>query len=850
MAFEYTEDQRKVIDTRGKDILVSAAAGSGKTAVLVERIAKMVCDDENPVDIDRLLVVTFTNAAASEMRERIGEAIAKRIEANPDSEHLAKQAVLLHNAKICTIDSFCSNVLRNNFNEIDSEPGYRTPDSAEITLMRQDVLAALLEDFFAETDEAKALEFKECVEFFSPEVRENKLEEVILNLYRTSESAPFPDEWLDRFYSEPIPNSIEELEETSFMKDFNKEIKESLEEIISVYKEAIALAESPDGPYVYGELLENEKEAVEAIYKKETYNYLKAGVEAISYATLSRTPDDAINPSKRERAKELRNTAKALMGDIKKNLLVSEETLLKREQACMKAVKQIIKLTKEFAVRYAEYKKDRNIMEFSDVAHAALKILVAGIDESGNPIPTETAKELGARFDEVLVDEYQDTNYIQEYILKVLTLDKAAGKHMFMVGDVKQSIYRFRKARPDLFIEKYKDFRLADEGKERIDLQMNFRSRDEVLKITNDIFSRIMDESYGGINYDKEAALYPGFKDYPEYKEAFPELMIAIPSEEGTDPKVSEAEMIAGKIQSMVGKFKVWDKKEECMRPCLYKDMVILQRSSDSEDTLLHVLEDKGIPVYMESTGGYYETPEIRDVLQLLRIIDNPTRDIAMFGTLKSHFGGFTDEEIARVRVILGDKTKCNLYENLKRALNNECVDSILQEKIQIFLQRIQLYRDMSVFMPVRELLGHIFKDFKYLEYVSALPAGGRRLANAKLLLVKAGDFEKTSFHGLFHFVRYIEQLEKYEADEGEAGLNDENADVVRIMTIHKSKGLEFPITFVTNLSKKFNDMDANRGFVIDDDLGIGTTYIDVVNRFKAGSVRKNMISNKIKRRI
>ncbi|MBP5299180.1 MAG: helicase-exonuclease AddAB subunit AddA, partial [Lachnospiraceae bacterium] len=749
---------------------------------------------------------------------------------------------------ICTLDSFCSNVLRNNFNDVDAEPSYRTPDNAEIILMQQDVLSEMLEECFGESDEEKKRSFLDCVEFFSPEVDENRLEEIILSLYKVSQSAPFPDEWLLKWENEPIPETFSELEKTPFMRNFLEIVRESLEYVASLYNDARKLVESPDGPGVYGELIDKEADVIESLLKQDNYSKLYKAMGTLSYDRLPPCKDETVDPAKKEMVKSLRESAKKQIKTLTdKYLKTSEDVLLYREQVCMKAIRGMIGLARMFTERYEAYKKDRNIMEFSDVAHAALKILVAGIDEEGNPIPTATALELSSKFDEILVDEYQDTNYIQEYILRALSKDKSKN-HLFMVGDVKQSIYRFRKARPELFIEKYDDFKAGGPDRERIDLQKNFRSRSDVLKITNDIFSRIMDRSYGGIDYDEDAALYEG-AEYPESQHSKPEFLITYPEEDSDkDTREAEAELIADKILSMVGKIRVWDKDLKEMRPLRYKDIVILFRKADWGNIISPIFEDKGIPFYAENTVGFYETSEVRDVLQFLRVIDNPTRDVAMFGSLKSRFGGFDDEEIARIRVISGDKTKSKLYEDLHNAINNDCIDSNLQEKIQKFLQSIQLYRELSKHVPVRELLNRIFDDNCYLEYVSALPSGARRLANARLLLAKAGDFEKTSFHGLFHFVRYIEQLEKHEADEGEAGLNDENADVVRIMTIHKSKGLEFPVTIIGGLSGKFNDRDAINSFVCDDDLGIGTMYIDVANRFKAGSIHRNVISAKLRR--
>jgi len=851
MAIDFKEDQLAVIESRGKDVLVSAAAGSGKTAVLVERIVRMVCDGDNPKDIDKLLVVTFTNAAAAEMRERIGSAIEERIEKNPENEHLAKQAVLLHNAKICTIDSFCANVLRNHFNDVDADPSYRTPDEAEIVLIKEDVLKNLLEEWFSETDDIKRRRFENCVEFFATDGNEKSLEEIILRLYKVSESQPFPSAWFDNCLDRPIIRTVEELNKSEFMVSMLTIIKDKLKAALGYYNSAKKIVESPGGPYSNGEIIDYEIEMVSRAIEQEDYDKIQNILNSMSFTTWKKIKkDDDVLPEKNERAKNLRSTAKGIVtGIVKDYLFATAESILQREIECAKQINCMLAVTRDFSEKYSSYKKEKNLMEFSDIEHAALEILT-DIDDNGEVVPSKVALEMGKSFDEILIDEYQDTNYIQEYILNALCNDRERGQHLFMVGDVKQSIYKFRQAKPELFMKKYKDFRLDSVTRERLDLQKNYRSRNNVLNITNVIFSRIMDSSFGGIDYDSNAALYYG-GTYPEYAGCNPELLLVMPDETEDQRSNEEQEItvIADKINTLVGKYMVKDKESEELRPCKYKDIVILFRGTKPwVEPIKDIFEKKGIPVYLESTTGYFQTVEVKTIIQLLRTIDNPTRNIPMFGSLKSVFGDFTDEEIASVRALSGkEKRTTSLYKNLQMALETGKISKDLQEKIQIFLKQLQFYRKMATYATIRELLQQIFHDYNYLEYVASLPAGERRKANIEMLLVKAGDFEKTSYHGLFHFVRYIEQLEKYKTDEGEAGLQDENADIVRVMTIHKSKGLEFPITFIGGLSKQFNEQDTREKILYDESLGFGADYVDSSARIKIRTPHKKLIADKSK---
>ena len=493
-----------------------------------------------------------------------------------------------------------------------------------------------------------------------------------------------------------------------------------------------------------------------------------------------------------------------------------------------------------------EENSENNIIDFSDMEHLALSILVKKAEKGeGEEIkayePSRTALDYREYFEEILIDEYQDSNPVQEMLLESIS----RGENRFMVGDVKQSIYKFRLARPELFLEKYNTYQPGAGDCQRIDLSKNFRSRKQVVDAVNDIFSRLMSESTGGIAYDERAALYPGAV-YPENEDCGSELiLIEKPAKDsGLEEKQAEALAIAARIKELRSDFQVTDKESGKLRKASYKDIVILLRTNAGwDEDFKSILKEEGIPSHVLSRTGYFAAGEIRALLQLLRTLDNPAQDIPLFGVLKSCFGGFTDEEIAGIRGSSEDRNK-NLYDCLKEQAEEE---GDLQEKIRQFLRFLAEYRDKTVYMPIHELLQDIVTQTGYLNYVSAMPGGGQRRANVQMLLEKAAAFEQTSYYGLFHFVRYMEQLEKYDVDYGEANILDENADVVRIMSIHKSKGLEFPICFVCGLAKKFNMQDMNGKMIVDVDMGIGADYVDVDGRLQGKTVRKNIIGEKMR---
>ena len=942
MGMNFTPEQQKVIELHNSNILVSAAAGSGKTAVLVERIIRMICEGEHPADIDRLLIVTFTNAAAAEMRERIAAGIAARLEADPGNDHIQKQSALLHNAQITTIDSFSLFLIRNHFNEIGLDPDFRVADEGEIKLLQQEVLGQLLEDAYAgkfvpddvptsrenrdrEDPSREARErFHACVEYFCPGGRESVLEQHILNLSRYAGSFPWPAEWLEERKNDYAAGDLDALLHSDYGQYLAERVSRVLQGCLEKLVEVKKLCELPDGPYMYGELTEAESEQLERLAACKDLKEQAAKVPAVTFGRLSSKKDESVDPAKRELAKSIRNSVKDTLADLTEQYFKTPlELVVEQGKACREPLRMLLNLVLEFDRRLLAAKQERHLIDFSDMEHYALQILLkrekveetgdAGTDSTGvkyDIVPSDVALEYRQYFQEILIDEYQDSNLVQEYLLSAISGEAEGHYNRFMVGDVKQSIYKFRLARPELFLEKYDTYQESGDLC-RIDLAKNFRSRVQVVDAVNDVFSRIMSREIGGIAYDDKAALYPG-ATYPATEDPAygSELLLIRKPEKGDgaeggsgeqrpdgargpvdydNVRQLEALAIAARIKQLKGSLKVMEKATGELRPVRYSDMVILLRTTSGwDEEFKKVLEQQGIPVYITSKTGYFGALEVQELLQFLRVLDNPRQDIPLFGVMQSIFGGFTQEEIARIRS--GSKghsrKRMTLYEALKevaqsgrmaeageeasagesageetagagqywqRALEAATVpedmeaETELSQKADTFLQRIDHYRDLTPFTSIRDLLQRILDDYDYLNYVTALPAGSKRRANVEMLLTKASAFEKTSYFGLFHFIRYMEQLEKYDVDYGEADTLDENADVVRIMSIHKSKGLEFPVVFVSGLSKRFNMQDANQSLIVDMDLGVAVDYVDSGRRIKNKTLRRAVLSAKMK---
>lgn len=845
MAIKFTPEQQKVIELRDRNILVSAAAGSGKTAVLVERIIQRITDKERPVDIDRLLIVTFTNAAAAEMRERISQAIDRRLDQDPYNGHLQRQASLLHNAQITTIDSFCLFVVRNNFNEIGLDPGFRIADEGEMRLLSQDVMRDFLEERYQEKNPA----FTECVEYFTGGSHDKLLEEYIVKLYEFSMSCPWPEEWLlqcGRDYRVEDPG---ELEKTPWITYLLSYMRTMLEECVKRLETALKIARRPDGPYMYGAILENEIEMLNHVLKSESFREYYEAFETIAFGRLPSKKDDTVNPVCREKAKELRSEVKGRLEELRDMVLpLSPEQVAERMSKAAPFVETLLQLVVSYKEKLDEKKRKENIIDFYDMEHFALNILLGKTPE-GDVTPSPAALEYRQFFEEILIDEYQDSNMVQELLLKSISGEEDGNYNRFMVGDVKQSIYKFRLARPELFMEKYACYSKEESKCQRIDLHKNFRSRPQVLDSVNDLFGQIMGKRLGGVEYDAEAALYPGAV-YPSEEgetSAYETEYLIIGKDETSSltAREQEATAVARKIKTLYGSLQVTDKESGQLRSVRYGDMVILLRTNAGwAEEFKGVLEKEGIPAYVSSHTGYFQAVEIKALLQFLRVIDNPLQDIPLYGAMKSFFGGFTQEEIAEIRggeEFLSASGRPLLYQSLTS------YEGALKERVKGFLEKLSHYRLKTTYTPVHRLIQEILWDTGYSDYVLACPGGEQRKANVEMLLTRALAFENTSYYGLFHFLRYIEQLEKYEVDYGAADVLDENADVVRIMSIHKSKGLEFPVCFVSGLSKRFNRQDAGGRLIADVDMGIGADYIDAGLRVQSRTLKKNAVALKMK---
>lgn len=874
MGVSWTTEQQQVIDLRNRNILVSAAAGSGKTAVLVERIVKIITDKNHPVDIDHLLIVTFTNAAAAEMRERIGNAIEKALDEQPGNEHLLRQLTLIHNAQITTIDSFCLYVVRNHFHEIDLEPNFRIGDEGELKLLREDVLGRVLEQNYEEPSEA----FSDFVEGYASGRTDVALNEMILQLYEFSRSYPWPEKWLDSFVGAYRIETREELDRAEWLAPLTENICFVLKDCEQLLKQALAITQQDDGPDMYEKAVQSDLEKYEGLSRLTYFCELSGALSDIKYDRLASSRGFEGDPDKLELVKSLREQAKDVVKKLcKQYFFCSPEMMIEQLERTEPMLEEVVRLTKQFADEFAAAKRRKNLVDFHDVEHFALQILVDEETEKAK----KTAEEFRDTFEEIMIDEYQDSNEVQETLLRSISREERGENNIFMVGDVKQSIYRFRLARPELFMKKYDSYSLEESTTQRIDLHKNFRSREEVLTCTNDIFYKIMVRSLGNVEYDAEAALYPG-ASYPVSADFTPEILLAdsndelLEDTELSDKKTLEAKIVAEEIRHLMKTQPVTDKATGELRAARYSDIVILLRSlSGWADSLVEVLNGNGIPAHTVSSTGYFSTVEVQTVLSMLRLLDNPRQDIPMAAVLRSPMAGLTDEELAVLRLEDGSvpfheavlELAEGLYEedgqkeisdseadseaDQKQGRNadgkkEDDIETTAHRKLLKFYKKYRQLRQLVPDTPIHELIEIILRETGYGHYVAAMPAGSRRTANLNMLLEKAAAYEKTSYKGLFHFVRYIDELQKYDVDFGEADMVGENEDVVRIMSIHKSKGLEFPIVIVSGMGKNFNKQDTRSKMVLHPELGIGLDYMDGKKRIKSPTIAKKAIAKQI----
>ena len=829
---EYTKEQQQVIDLRNRNLLVSAAAGSGKTAVLVERIIAEITDPEHPIDIDRLVVVTFTKAAAAEMRERIAKAIEKVLETHPGDAHLRRQSALVHNAKISTIHSFCQSIIRNYFYKVDLEPGFRVGDEREIKLLRQDVLEKLLEDLYTQGEEA----FLRFVEAYGEDRSNEKLQEMLLDVYDFAMSYPWPEEYFAQCKKVYAVQTEEELLESPLLQEFVAYTRMQLEGLKELCELTIADCQRPDGPEAYESLFQQEFQMIKELLDCEGYVGMASVCDKIKFDRLpskaSKNPN--FDPERKDAAKKARDTWKKELQNIQKDYALSVQELHKDMQQAAPMVDTLIDVISEFSVRFAAEKRDRGILDFSDLEHQALAILV----DAKTKEPTEVAKEFQDFYEEIMVDEYQDSNYVQEAILTAVSRVHTGENNLFMVGDVKQSIYSFRMARPDLFMEKYHRYARTDAPEQCVELAKNFRSRDAVLDAVNQVFFRTMKQNVADVEYNNANALHSGgFYKTADTEQNRTEILVT------DNGDTNEALMVAQRIHELVdgpNPMLIYDKQTDGVRPLRYGDISILMRSlKERGEVFAEVLKAQGISAYCQSQKGYFESLEIRMLLSFLQVVDNPHQDIPLAAVLSTPVYGFTEEDLAKLRIAQREAD----FATCLTSYIEQGEEADLRARCKTAWEQICSFREKSAYASVAEMLEIILRETDFESIVAAMPGGARRLANVEMLQTYAHAFQRTSFRGLFQFNRYMEDLRTYDMDFGDAQADGEGLDAVSITSIHKSKGLEYPVVFVCCCQREFYLKDLRSKVLLHAKHGVGVNAYNLESRTFRPTIARKAIS-------
>ncbi len=846
----WTDEQWQAIHAGGENILVAAAAGSGKTAVLVNRIISRLLDEANPCNVDELLVVTFTNAAAAEMKHRIGQALEKELEKNPDSLHLKKQIALLNTATISTLHAFCLDLIRKYYYRTEVDPDFRLMDQVESMLLRDEVLDAFLEREFAEEGNEAFFHLADTV---TDDRSDQNLADLISKLYDFSAANPDPAKWLDEmvsFYEKTDGKQISDLPYYSLIVET---IRAEIEKAKDQLELARHISESQGGPEGYLETFQDDLRQVEelqVIMQQASFDELGEAFQAVSFKRIATLKNkDELDPVLIERAKKARDAAKkAIQGASESWFKRKDKEYLADLASMQKDVATLAKLVKRFSTEFFAVKEQKGVLDFNDLEHLALAILQ---EQDGSK--SIVAREMTKRFKEVLVDEYQDTNLVQEMILSLVTIPDEASGDLFMVGDVKQSIYRFRLAEPTLFMEKYRRYskgNASQSGGLKIDLSKNFRSRAEVLDATNFIFRQIMDRNVGEIDYDADAELYLG-ANYEEAEQMETELLIVDRNQEEKADVASsademkkdqlEARAIARRIEELVQtRFQVFDKSSRQFRPVEYRDIVILSRSMTSATDMEEAMRERDIPFYVSSQTGYFEAIEVAVMISLLKLIDNPYQDIPLASVLRSPIFSLTEEELAQIRL---QKKQGYFFAGLQEYAQEN--GDALSDKLNEFLTKLKKWRDLSIRESLTALISQIYEDTQFYEFVGGLSGGKTRQANLRALYERAGQYEKTAFRGLFRFIRFIERLELRGEDLGTAKTLGEKEDVVRMMTIHASKGLEFPVVILAGLNRKFNRRDITAKTLLDKDFGFAASYTNTEKRITYPTIMQRAVKAK-----
>lgn len=869
---KWTKEQRQVIDSRNTNLLVSAAAGSGKTAVLIERIIELVLDEKNPIDINKLLVVTFTKLAASEMRERVSKAIEKKLEENPENEHLQKQLLLLSGADITTIDSFCKDVLISYAHLVNLDSNIKVIDPSENEVLAKEVMEELFEELYENNDES----FLRLVDWYAKKNTDEGLLQLLLNVNNFVNSHPFPKIWLNEkaeFFNTSIKDDDFYLE--NYILDIATDVDMDLEFFELSIKNNLKKIENYPELEKYIDIYNTLLDAL-SVVKESLKDFLKDNtkfdeLKKSSYEFLNSNFGSFRISKCDEEVKEIYNKVKKELDSIKSEISESLgalnldlENIKKESDLIYPYVHSISDVVIKFKEKFWERKQKFNYVDFADIEHLALEILV-DIDEDGNIKPSKTALEYQEKYAEVFIDEYQDSNLVQEILLSAV----AKENNRFMVGDVKQSIYRFRQADPSIFMEKYENYNRIEDDidsfNNKIMLYANFRSRKEILEGTNLVFSKIMKKETGELDYTIDERLNPmaSFKESDENVGGAVEILLVDEksddededeiiltdeySEDFEEMKSFKLECIkiANTIYNMMNNkenlFKVYDKNLDDYRKVEYKDIVILMRSPSSNTKILEeVFLEYDIPIYAESMGGYFDTFEVDTIINLLKIIDNPMQDIPLISVMYSPIYNFTSTELSQIRLV---DRELKFYELLMKILEDEDIEIRvnLKEKISKFISDLKLFIQKKSLVSADELIWFLYKYTGYYNYVGLLDMGEQRKTNLMLLFEKAKNYEKNSYKGLFNFVNYIQKI-SLKSDVSEAKLISEDANVVRIMSIHKSKGLEFPIVFLANTNKKFNFRADDSNLVLHQKLGFGAVVYDMDKKTSFNSIMKKKI--------
>ncbi|MGG3471127.1 helicase-exonuclease AddAB subunit AddA [Neobacillus pocheonensis] len=851
----WTDDQWKAIMARDKDILVAAAAGSGKTAVLVERIIRKILSEDNPIDVDELLVVTFTNASAAEMRHRIGEALERAIDADPGSRHLRKQLSLLNKASISTLHSFCMEVIRKYYYLIDIDPGFRIADETEAQLLRDEVMDELFEEEYGKKENET---FFNLVDSFTSDRSDIALMDIVRSIYDFAKSNPLPEEYLHGVVSMYDVGEVTNIEELPFIQALLFDIELQLEAAKEMIQKGLEMTKLPGGPSTRAENFLADLNVIDTLIlaKKDSWATLYQAMQAWSFSTAKRLKKGEYDEELTEKAQKLREKAKKKIQDLKEELFSRKpESFLRDMEEMSPIVETLVHLVKEFSLRFEKAKREKGLVDYADLEHYCLEILTGNISAGGKFLPSEAALDYRSHFKEVYCDEYQDTNMVQETILKLVSKPDEANGNLFMVGDVKQSIYRFRLAEPNLFLGKYNRFRLdGDLSGLRIDLAQNFRSRKEVLDATNYLFKQIMGVKVGEIEYDEAAELKNG-APYPEDTPFPVEVIIIDQSAETTEPQSDnlseanpeaetvefdqadleqsqlEARVIASKIKELVSSgAPVYNTKTKSERPIMYRDVVILLRSMTWAPQIMEEFKQQGIPIYANLSTGYFEATEVAIMLSLLRVIDNPYQDIPLASVLRSPIVGLNEEELSKIRI---HQKRGSFWDAVTAFCRSKSVESTgaFYEKVRRFYDSLKDWRSLARQGSLSELILQLFRDTQFYDFVGGLPGGKQRQANLRALYDRARGYEQTSFRGLFRFLRFVERMMERGDDLGAARALGEQEDVVRIMTIHSSKGLEFPVVFMAGMARNFNMTDIRKPYMLDKEFGFATKYVNAMKR-------------------